>query len=157
MTEQEWRDVYNRYKKQLGLPCILMFGTHVSTAQHKALDWGDGSCIITINPDVDFKRPEHLILHEFAHHRTITPMLKKFDFEFLRHSHEVEESAFDGNYCCLGWTGGHCAHWAKNLCDMYRETGTALPYATMFDEFALAAGIKCKRFEPEALQFNGDK
>jgi hypothetical protein len=146
LTIPEWTEVYNRYKMQLGLPCVLLFDTSVKTAVHRADD--EGTCTVTINPDVDFKRPEHLILHEFAHHRTLAPVL--FWYWSV-------DGVPDDRLCCLGWTGGHCKHWAQDLCDIYRETGTALPYSTMFEEFATAAGIKQKLFDPEAMQFNGDK
>jgi hypothetical protein len=136
MTEQEWREVYNRYKKLLGLPCALAFGTHVKTAEHRHDDYG--TCMVTINPEVDFKRPEHLILHEFAHHRTLSGVMPKY----LEHGVVPEERE-----CCFGWTGGHCWHWAADLCDMYRETGTELPYSTMFESFANLAGIKYSIFE----------
>jgi hypothetical protein len=83
-----------------------------------------------VNPTVAFKVPEHLILHEAAHHIIIS-----------------------GEYCQCGEKFAvvigshvfgdihHCEHWAKTLLDIYRKTGTPLPFGTQFELFAKVAGI----------------
>src|SRR5271169_1075499 len=122
-TREEWTRVHADLMAQLRLPCTLEFSTEVKVGQHEFMD--DGICILRVNPDADFRTPEHLILHEAAHHRICEPYRGDF---------EVEQ------WCHIGWSG-HCEHWAQVLCDMYRETGIALPQTTSFIEFAKAAGI----------------
>jgi hypothetical protein len=107
---------------KLHLPCLLGFSTRVKVGQHVFLEDDDCrpyGCIIRVNPEVDFRVPEHLILHEAAHHRA---------------------SAQDEYH-------GHDEVWARVLCQIYEETGVALPYSTGFEQFALAAGIKHKVFD----------
>jgi hypothetical protein len=116
-TREEWEVVYADLKRRLAVPCVLRFSTHVKIGQHVTDD--EGCCTIFINPEVDFHVPEHLILHEMAHHRA---------------------NAFDEYH-------GHDELWAGVLCRMYEETGIALPYSTGFEAFALIAGIKHKHFE----------
>ena len=135
-TKAEWRRVHADLMAQLRLPCKLQFSTDVKVARH---NWDDDEreCAITVNPDVDFRVPEHLILHETAHHRNMEPLLG---------------SDYENRWCCTGWSGGHCDHWARLLVAMYKETGIKLPYNTMFEKFADLAGIKHKMFEPLTLK-----
>jgi hypothetical protein len=120
-TKTEWIGVHADLMAKMGLPCRLRFSL-IGIGRHGIED--DGSCWIAINPDADFRVPAHLILHEAAHHRCI---------------------------CYKEWECGdpHCEHWARVLCDMYRETGVALPQVTSFFEFAKAAGIVRKNFAME--------
>ena len=144
-SQEEWTAVVERYRKQLRVPCRLLFSTDVKVGRHS---WDDcGTCSLTINPEVDFKRPEHLVLHEMAHHINMEPFIC-VDWE--EYSPAVQfnyKAAGDNRYCCSGWTGGHCYHWAQTLVDIYKKTGTALPYSTGFEKFAELAGIKHKIFE----------
>jgi hypothetical protein len=139
-TKEEWSRVHADLMAKLNLPCMLHFSNDVKVARHtwdddEITDRGDRrkECFITINPQVDFRVPEHLILHEAAHHRNMEPFLD-----------DVPED----RWCCTGWAGGHCEHWARTLVAMYAELGIALPYSTMFEHFAKLAGIKHKVFEP---------
>jgi hypothetical protein len=118
-TRKEWEVVHADLMARLHLPCKLRFSTKVKIGQHEARD--DGSCRITVNPEVDFRVPEHLILHEAAHHRA-------YDID--------------------AWHG-HDELWANVLCDIYRETGVPLPQTTSFFAFAKAAGIERKNFAEE--------
>jgi hypothetical protein len=135
-TRVEWEKVHADLMAQLRLPCKLEFSTRVKVGQHvwrsEPECWGElNVCYITVNPEVDFRNPEHLILHEGAHHRAIEPYL---------------DAELDGQCHHTGWNG-HCEHWAQILCDMYKETGYKLPYSTSFETFAEIAGIKHKLFE----------
>jgi hypothetical protein len=131
-SKEEWIRVHADLMEKLKLPCVLRFSSSVSIASHSIEAYANDpddfgrilECRITINTDVDFRRPEHLILHEAAHHRST---------------------------CYAEWECGdqHCEHWAQTLCDMYKETGVALPQTTSFFEFAKAAGIIRKNFATE--------
>src|SRR5271157_3981779 len=130
-TIEEWTAIHADLMRKLRLPCGLVFSTDVRIAQHR---FDEGTCCITINPEVDFKVPEHVILHEAAHHRNT--------------AHFILEDVYDEErWCCTGWTGGHCKHWARVLCGIYAETEIALPYSTSFKLFAAMAGIKHKMIE----------
>jgi hypothetical protein len=118
-TKEEWEVVYADLMAKLHLPCELRFSSKVRIGQHIHED--DGTCHIDINPDVDFRCPEHLILHEGAHHR-----------------------AYDEDV----WHG-HDELWAGILVAMYREAGVPLPQTTSFFAFAKAAGIERKNFVNE--------
>lgn len=124
-----WERMHAEFGVRLGCPCGLQFSEEVITANHRFED--DGTCLITINPTLDFQRPEHLVLHEFAHHRALVPYFHQGDMEI---DHE----------CCLD---GHCEHWAQTLVDMYRETSTEFPFSTMFESFATLAEVKHKAFD----------
>lgn len=112
-NKETWIRVHADLMTKLHLPCELRLTRDVKIGQHIVED--DGTCHIDINPDVDFRGPEHLILHEGAHCRS------NADPDGLWH--------------------GHDEHWAKILCQMYREAGVTLPETTGFQAFAEAAGI----------------
>ena len=118
-TREEWKVVHADLMAKLHLPCELRFNRNVKIGQHTSED--DGTCHIDINPDVDFRVPEHLILHEGAHHRA---------------------NEFDEYH-------GHDELWAGILCKMYREAEVPLPQTTSFFAFAKAAGIERKNFAEE--------
>lgn len=118
-NKEVWVMIHADLMQRLNLPCKLRFSTDVKIGQHSFNDVRD-TCAITVNSDFDFRQPEHLILHEAAHHR---------------HS---EKHTWDEGWC-LCW--GHCEHWARTLADMYTETGYALPEGTQFAEFAKVAKI----------------
>jgi hypothetical protein len=117
-SKEIWKQTHSRLMQKLDLPCGLKFSSkRTRIGSHT---FGGEGCFITVNLEEDFKMPEHLILHEAAHHR---------HREFER-----------GSPCrCPDW--GHCKCWARVLVGMYRETGTPLPQGTQFMEFAKAAGI----------------
>jgi hypothetical protein len=133
LTREEWTKVHADLMAKLRLPCRLRFITNETkhgrtiVGQHEWEDVGEYGgtdirvCYMNINPDMDWRVPEHLILHEAAHHRA---------------------DLFDE------WHG-HNEHWAKILCDMYEESGVALPQTTSFIEFAKLAGIVRKNFVRE--------
>jgi hypothetical protein len=137
-----WERIHAEYGKYLGCPCRLQFSEDVITASHRFDD--DFGCVITVNPTLEFLRPEHLILHEFAHHRNITPIIELHGDE-EEGTLDMLSVESDQRSCCI--YGGHCEHWAQTLLDMYRETSTKLPYTTMFEKFAEVAKIKFKVFE----------
>jgi hypothetical protein len=141
-TIKEWTELHADLMQRLHLPCELNFSTDVKVAQHRFDD--DDTCVITINPEVDFKVPVHLILHEAAHHRA-----------YVRAFRHLTDNTFV-DLCCSGWTGGHCEHWAKILIGMYAEMGIALPYSTSFIAFAKLAGIVRKNYAREG-QWNGQR
>jgi hypothetical protein len=142
-TREEWIQVHEDLMMKLHLPCKLRFSTKIKIGCHTEEDWDiEGGahvveCYIEVNPNVDFRVPAHLILHEAAHHRVIAPF---FDTDHV-----------PGSDLCHAGTlySGHCEHWAQALCDMYRETGTALPQTTGFPEFAKLAGIVRKSYGVE--------
>lgn len=121
-TKEEWIRVHGELAERLRLPCRLRFSTDVKIGQHRTEE--DGSCRITVNPEVDFRVPEHLILHEGAHCRA---------------------NAEDQYH-------GHDELWAGVLVKMYEEAGVALPATTGFFAFAEAAGIKHKNFDGKGEQ-----
>ena len=133
-SEEVWKHIHNDLMVTLRLPCKLRFSTKVKVGQHEFDD--DGSCWITVNPEADFRAPEHLILHEAAHH------------EAAKNLPTDDDDGFMDSVCCMG-PFGHCQHWAKILCNMYDKTGTPLPQTTSFSEFAVAAGITRKNFSTE--------
>src|SRR5271166_1070949 len=137
-----WVEMHARYGKLLGCSCRLRFSEDVTNAEHRHNE-DDSTCWITINPTIHFLRPEHLILHEFAHHRLITPLL----FTDLGLDEDWIEKIQKENHECCVFGGGHCEHFAHTLMDMYHETSTELPYSTMFEKFAKLAGIKYKVFD----------
>jgi hypothetical protein len=140
-TLAHWTMVHTDLMAKLRLPCRLKFSTDVKIGQH---EFDDDGCWVTINPEVDFEVPEHLILHEAAHHRIVAPYHAMF--EALDNVADVANMKFS---CCNEpfTDRHHCEHWAKELVKMYRETGIALPYSTGFEQFAHVAGIKFKLFE----------
>jgi hypothetical protein len=125
-TKQEWIRVHAYLTAKLHLPCKLEFadnelvkiGRHEFEMDYSIEDYPSGHtpCTIYVNPTVDFNVPEHLILHEGAHHRAI----------------------LKDPYC------GHDEFWAKILCEMYEEAGFPLPEGTGFEAFAKVAGIRWK-------------
>lgn len=134
-TREEWQRVFDDLMAKLRLPCKLRFISnekyiHPDLSHRRVLgqhDWEDMGdyggtnirvCHINIDPDVDWRVPEHLILHEAAHH---------------------EADLFDEYH-------GHGEHWAKILIGLYEATGTALPESTRFDAFAKLAGIVRRDF-----------
>lgn len=128
-TRKEWKVVHADLMARLNLPCKLRFYSGLKRGrkvlgQHVWQDVGDYSgthirvCHINIDPAVDWKVPEHLILHEAAHH---------------------EADLFDEYH-------GHNEHWAKILFNMYEKTGITLPYSTGFETFARIARIEHKVF-----------
>ena len=76
-------------------------------------------CQFVVNPKVAFLVPDHLILHEAAHH---IAMAKEWN------SHWADS--------------GHCAHWANILLEIYHKTGVKLPRGTQFENFAKIANIR---------------
>lgn len=130
-TREEWERIHADLMARLSLPCVLRFSDWVVTGQHRFED--DGTCQIVVNPEADFRVPEHLLLHEAAHHRVSADLL------------DTEDEAQG----CHVWGGGHCEHWAAELVSMYAETGTPLPQTTTFFEFAKAAGIVRRNFVKE--------
>jgi hypothetical protein len=130
-TIEEWTKVHADLTEKLCLPCKLKFSTDVRVGRHEFED--DGTCCITVNLDADFRVPAHLILHEGAHHRICEPYRGEFDVD---------------QWCHIGGSG-HCTHWAQVLCDMYKETGIALPQTTSFLEFAKLAGVIRKNYVRE--------
>lgn len=139
-TRDEWRKVHADMMAKLGLPCQLRFNDVCGIGRH---DWDDTlkECFITVNPTkADFRVPEHLILHEAAHHRATEPYV--YAERFGMETPDIKPCGELGGHC------GHCEHWADILCGIYREVGVALPYSTGFEAFAEAAGIKYKLFDP---------
>ena len=137
-SEEEWIRVHAELMAKLMMPCKLRFiynEKYVANektpqlrkilGQHVWQDMGDYDdtnirmCHISIDPDIDWRVPEHLILHEAAHH---------------------EADLFDEYH-------GHNERWAKILMGMYEATGVALPESTRFDTFAELAGIAHKEFQ----------
>lgn len=137
-TKGQWEKIYADLAKRLRLPCRLRFTDNPDIIGRHVLEDGgkiDGVrttiCYIDVNLANDWRVPEHLLLHEAAHHR----MIEAFDWNY-----EVEQAH---ERSC--WHG-HCEHWARALCEMYAETGISLPRTTSFEEFAKAAGIEHRRF-----------
>lgn len=142
-AKKEWKLVHADVIGRLGLPCKLRFSTDVKIGQHSFEE--GGSCAITVNPDFDFRQPEHLILHEAAHHKAMAHLL---DINFDR---KVRLMWHGKDYtCCTGLIGGHCEHWARILTDMYAETGYALPEGTQFKTFAEVANIIHRKYKETA-------
>jgi hypothetical protein len=54
--------------QKLGLSCRLVFDDRFKIGGHAFDD--ELGCVMHVNPAVEFQRPEHLILHEAAHHLT---------------------------------------------------------------------------------------
>src|SRR5271154_1382321 len=130
-SKEEWQRVFDDLMAKLHMPCKLQFISNEKCLFRRILgqhvwqdmgDYGDTNirvCHISIDPDIDWRMPEHLILHEAAHH---------------------EADLFDEYH-------GHNERWAKILMGMYEATGVALPESTRFDTFAELAGIAHKEFQ----------
>lgn len=113
MPDKEvWIARYANLMNKLSLPCELRFTTDVRVGRHVQED--DGACHIDVNLSADFHVPEHLLLHEGAHHRAA----------------QIDEYH------------GHDEFWARILLKMYEEAGIDLPETTGFFTFATVAGIK---------------
>ena len=108
-----WHQKTKELLGMLNLPCKLRYSEEFKVGGHKFTTKG---CQFVVNPTVDFKVPEHLILHEAAHHIIIV----------------------GGHFDCYS---SHCVHWAEVLLGLYKSTGTELPYGTQFETFARVAGI----------------
>lgn len=119
LSKEHWVEVHADLMKRLNLPCGLAFSDR-GKGRHKRKD---GCCVIEVNPEIDWHRPEHLILHEAAHHR-----------------HAETE--------CICW--GHCENWARTLYGMYINLGISLPEGTQFESFAKVAGIIHREYKPNA-------
>lgn len=153
-TKQEWAEIYDELQGKLHVPCVLKFSTKVKIGRHQFND--DGTCSITINPEIDFRRPEHLILHEMAHHRNTAPYAERMQqvqrvLEAIDNVADID-SLMDTKFSCCTGFWGHCEHWATMLVEMYKEAGVILPLSTRFEKFAEVAGIICKAFEEEKEQ-----
>lgn len=107
--------------KKLGLPCKFVVSEEFKIGGHVI---AEDECFIHMNPNVNFERPEHLILHEAAHHIRVIA----------------------NKHVCCWILGGHCTHWAKTLLRLYRKAGAPLPHSTGFPTFAAIAGIQKKVF-----------
>jgi len=142
-TRQEWMTTHARLMKKLNLPCKLRFTDETPCGMHR-WEVDLSQCWIAINPNADFRVPEHLILHEGAHHRVLAPyMVGRFSI------YEAQDAVVNSGKCSHSWSHGHCMHWAWTLRDMYKETGIALPQTTGFEEFARTAGIVLKKFSAD--------
>jgi hypothetical protein len=119
-VHERWREAHALVMRRCGLPCKLRITPDVKIGRHKT---EGGKCWIEVNDSLDFDTPEHLILHEAAHHAAMD-----------------KDMCFDSaeSYDCVF---GHCKHWAETLCDLYAQAGVELPEGTKFDAFAKAAGI----------------
>jgi hypothetical protein len=126
-VHQRWRDAHERVMRRCGLPCKLRITPDVKIGRHRTEDDG---CVIEVNDYLDFDTPEHLILHEAAHHEA-------------RERDECFDSA-EAVTCVLG----HCKHWARTLCEMYDRVGVDLPEGTKFEAFAKEAGILHREYLP---------
>jgi hypothetical protein len=135
-SKEEWIKIHAELMAKLGLPCKLEFSSEPKVGSHSFED--DHTCVLRVNLAADFRVPEHLILHEAAHHRVCENLV------FV----DLNDAEYEQHYCHL-YSGEHCDHWAKVLCDMYEETGTPLPSTTSFCSFAKLAGITRKNFEQE--------
>lgn len=125
---------------KLKLPCKLRFTDETPCGMHV---WEDdlSECYIAVNLQANFRVPEHLIIHEGAHHRVLAPIMAgRFSI------YEATDAVINSGQCAHSWRKAHCMHWALTLRDMYKETGIALPHTTGFQEFAIAAGIILKKF-----------
>lgn len=126
-VHQRWRDAHERVMRRCGLPCALEITPDVKIGQHRA---EGGGCVIRVNDSLDFETPEHLILHEAAHHAA-----------------GEKDECFDSAeaYDCVF---GHCKHWAATLCGLYELAGVELPEGTKFEAFAKEAGILHREYLP---------
>jgi hypothetical protein len=142
-TRQEWERAHADLMAKLVLPCKLRFTDETPCGMH---DWEDdlSECWIAVNPQANFRMPEHLIIHEAAHHRVIAPYMVGC---FSRY--DAQHAVVNSGKCAHSWSKGHCMHWAWALRDMYKETGIALPHTTGFEEFARAAGIVHKKWSAD--------
>jgi hypothetical protein len=142
-TKEEWIRVHADLMEKLKLPCKLRFTDETLCGMH---DWEDdlSECRISVNPRADFRVPEHLIIHEAAHHRVMSPLMAGYFSVY-----EARDAGVNSGECCHTWSKSHCMHWAWSLRDMYKETGITLPRTTGFEEFARAAGIVLKKFSAD--------
>ena len=96
------------------LPCNVVFSKydiHV-IGRHVALK--SGRCYLVINSYADISVPEHIILHEAAHHG----------------GKSGEKS--------------HGPEWANRLLRMYEETGISLPGSTKHESFAKLCNLRLR-------------
>lgn len=129
-VHERWREAHLKIMRRTGLPCGLVLTPDVKIGRHRT---EDGKCVIEVNDALDFDTPEHLILHEAAHHVTQ-----------VQHEYVDVADPFD----CVVFGHGHCKHWAETLCDMYAQARVELPEGTKFEAFAKAAGILHREYLP---------
>lgn len=98
--------------RKAGLDCPILFRKGPFTARHVTLV--GGGCAILINPEVKIWCPEHLILHEGAHHG--------------QPKHEA----------------AHGPKWARRLIELYAITDTPLPHSTKHEWFRRLAGLRAR-------------
>jgi len=132
-VHQRWRDAHERIMRRLSLPCGLELTPDVKIGQH----WTEAhevdheaKCVIRVNDSLDFDTPEHLILHEAAHHVS-----------------RGRDDCYDSEEA-LTCAFGHCKHWARTLCDLYERAHVELPQGTKFEAFAKEAGILHREYLP---------
>lgn len=128
-SKEQWLDLHEDLMKRLGLPCELRFSKR-GRGRHKVQG---KKCFIEVNSDVDWQRPEHLILHEAAHHI----------------HYERDCSCSTAPFLTMQDLSGHCEHWARVLTGVYVKTGYALPEGTQFENFAKVAGILHREYKPQ--------
>jgi hypothetical protein len=92
--------------QRLKLPCQVRFADEGENYTAKHLLMKKGNCYILINACTAISRPEHIILHEAAHHGQ-------------RRSRQ-----------------SHGPSWAKKLLSLYQQAGIRLPRTTRFKAFA---------------------
>jgi len=138
---EEWHRIHAEIMDKLDLSCKLEWSSHTKVGAHVFRDESSPcTCAIKVNPEGNFFAPQHLIMHEAAHHRNI---INKFGVELNFDLSPIEQQ------CCLGgWSSGHCPHWAAELVECYRICDMELPRSTQFHEFAKAAHIEWKPFYP---------
>ncbi len=95
--------------KKAGLPCYITFGKSKAVARHIRLK--RGGCVILVDSGASISAPQHIILHEAAHHDE--------DKRERPHGHK----------------------WARRLLRLYKVTNTPLPRSTKFESFRKLANL----------------
>lgn len=101
--------------RKANLPCRLGFAENDTGAEARHMRLKNGRCYVVINSRADICVPEHIILHEAAHHQ----------------GSSGEQS--------------HGREWAERLCLLYQKTGIPLPSSTRFESFAKLCNIRIRR------------
>jgi len=97
------------------LPCKLVFSENDIHAEARHVQLKGRCCYVIINSHASISVPEHIILHEAAHHG--------------------QKSGKES----------HGPEWANRLLQLYKQTGISLPRATKFESFAKLCDLAIRR------------
>jgi hypothetical protein len=117
LKEKELRiaSLANEILGRAQLPCKVVFSKYDTRVNASHVWFKSGRCYLVINSYADIGVPQHVILHEAAHHG--------------------QKSGKES----------HGPEWANRLLQLYKQTGISLPSATKFESFAKLCDLAIRR------------